>query len=159
MHQTPKYAQPEIERRWLVVAALLPDLSLVPRRDIEDRYVHGGRLRLRTIHTPGETAIFKLGKKYPRRALEPENVVSVYLSTEEHALLAQLPSSVARKSRYAVGGGSLDVYHYPSDLPAIFEVEFPSKEAALQFVPPPFVAEEVTFNASYTGFALAQRAP
>jgi hypothetical protein len=57
------------------------------RRDIVDRYIEGGRLRLRAVRAEGVAAVFKLGKKYLRVGGEPERVVSIYLSEEEYLLL------------------------------------------------------------------------
>ena len=153
-----KYSSPEIERRWLVREDRLPPLSGARRREIEDRYIHGGRLRLRTVRAKGVDPIFKLGKKYPRLGTDPEHVVSVYLSEEEHETLRGLPGAIARKARYSIEGGSLDVYEYPCPRPTIFEVEFESQAEAAAYLPPDFVAEEITFNVRYTGYTLAQEA-
>jgi CYTH domain-containing protein len=153
-----KYTLPEIERRWLVHEDRLPSLPGVRRREIEDKYIQGGRLRLRAVRAEGTGPVFKLGKKYPRVGIEPEHVVSVYLSEAEHEMLRGLPGAIARKARYSIEGGSLDVYEHPHSRPTIFEVEFKSEPEAAAYVPPDFVGEEVTFNARYTGYALAQEA-
>lgn len=153
-----KYSSPEIERRWLVHEDRLPPLSAARRREIEDRYIHGGRLRLRAVRAEGVDPIFKLGKKYPRVGTDPEDVVSVYLSEQEHEVLQGLPGAIARKARYSIEGGSLDVYECPCPRPTIFEVEFECQAEAAAYLPPDFVAEEVTFDARYTGHALAQEA-
>ncbi len=100
-----KYSSPEIERRWLVQEDRLPALPGARRREIEDRYIHGGRLRLRTVRAEGVDPIFKLGKKYPRAGTDPEHVVSIYLSEEEHetlrGLLEQSPERLAIPSKVA----------------------------------------------------------
>jgi CYTH domain-containing protein len=152
----PKYSLPEIERRWLVHEDRLPSLVAVKVRSIDDKYLHGGRLRLRAVRAEGAEPIFKLGKKYPRVAQLPENVVSVYLSEAEYRLLHELPGSIAQKLRYSVENGSLDIYELPHSRPTLFEVEFSSEAEAAAYTPPHFVAEEVTFNADYTGYALAR---
>lgn len=151
-----KYSLPEIERRWLVPADRLPDLSAAHRREIEDKYIQGGRLRLRAVTAENSETVFKLGKKYPRVGVEAEQVVSVYLTKEEYEALHKLPGAMARKTRYAWEGGALDVYEHPAARPSIFEVEFQSATEAAAYAPPRFVGEEVTFNAGYTGHALAQ---
>ena len=153
-----KYSSPEIERRWLVHEDRLPPLLVARRREIEDKYIHGGRLRLRAVRAEDVDPIFKLGKKYPRVGTDPEYVVSVYLSEEEHETLQGLPGAIARKARYSIEGGSLDVYERPRQRPTIFEVEFKCQAEAAAYLPPSFVAEEVTFKARYTGYALAQEA-
>jgi len=153
-----KYSLPELERRWLVREGAMPALASAPRRIIEDKYIRGGRLRLRAVFADGAEPIYKLGKKYGREGSSPEEVVSVYLSEQEHESLLVLPGAYLRKARYSVQGGALDVLEHPCPGFTIFEVEFPSQSAASAYVPPPFVGEEVTFNASYSGYALAQRA-
>lgn len=154
----PKYSQPEIERRWLVEPARIPSLAEVPRREIEDKYLDGGRLRLRVVRAAGAETKFKLGKKYGFVSNEAENVVSIYLEEAEYNSLSLLSGAVTRKSRYAIAGGSLDVYEHPALSHAFFEVEFESAVAAASFCPPAFVGEEVTRNAQYSGFSLANRA-
>ena len=154
-NEIPKYSLPEIERRWLVDVDLLPTLTGIPFRQIEDKYLHQGRLRLRKVETPGSETVFKLGKKYPSPSGSPENVVSVYLSAAEFDALNALPGRIARKRRRSVLGGALDLYEHPSGCVTIFEVEFPTITACRTYRPPPFATEEVTGNARYTGFALA----
>lgn len=153
-----KYSLPEIERRWLVPVEQLPSLSTARRREIQDKYIHGGRLRLRAVREENRSAIFKLGKKYSRVGAEPEHVVSVYLSSEEYEVLQELPGAVAEKSRYSIEGGALDIYEHPHASPSVFEMEFASEAEAAAYSPPAFVGEEITFNAKYTGYALAQKA-
>jgi CYTH domain-containing protein len=153
--QPPKYALPEIERRWLVDRSALPSLDACARRRIEDKYLHGGRLRLRKIIPPVAEPIYKLGKKYPSPAGMREHVVNVYLSAEEFDLLFALPGRVARKTRYTVERGSVDVYEHPASSPTIFEAEFASEEDAASYRPPSFAGEEITGDARYSGFALA----
>ena len=155
---SPKYSLPEIERRWLVHVEHLPSLSTVRRREIEDKYIHGGRLRLRAVREQNGNAIFKLGKKYSRTGAGPEHVVSVYLSEEEYGVLQELPGAVAKKSRYSFEGGALDIYEHTHASPCVFEMEFTSHAEATAYSPPAFVADEITFDARYTGYALAQEA-
>jgi len=153
-----KYSLPEFERRWLVREGAMPAFASAPRRIIEDKYIRGGRLRLRAVFSHGAEPIYKLGKKYGREGSNPEQVVSVYLTEQEYESLLTLPGASLRKARYSVEGGSLDVLEHPRPGFTIFEVEFPSQSAASAYAAPPFVGEEVTFNARYSGYALAQRA-
>ena len=152
----PKYSLPEIERRWLVRAEAIPTLASVPRRIIEDRYIRGGRLRLRAMFANDAEPIYKLGKKYGREGSDPEQVVNIYLTEQEHQSLLALPGATLRKARYSVESGSLDVLDYPSPGLAIFEIEFPDQGAASAYIPPAFVEEEITYNTRYSGYALAQ---
>lgn len=153
-----KYSLPEIERRWLVREELMPTLESVPHRTIEDKYLHSSRLRLRAVFAHGAEPVYKLGKKYGREGNDPEQVVSIYLSEQEYTHLLALPGATLRKARYSMHGGSLDVLQHPRLGMAIFEVEFPNQSAASAYAPPTFAGEEVTFNASFSGYALAQRA-
>ena len=135
----------------------LPSFAGVWRREIEDKYIDGGRLRLRLIREQGVETKIKLGKKYGFVGMEPENVVSIYLDEPEYNTLSLLPGVISRKSRYTLAGGSIDVYEYAALSHAIFEVEFNSEEEAVSFIPPVFVGEEITRKSNYTGYSLASR--
>jgi CYTH domain-containing protein len=151
----PKYAALEIERRWLVDLAAVGDLSNVPYRDIEDRYLADSRLRLRRIAHPDGAVVYKLGKKYGRRAAGAEPVTNIYLTRIEHEWLSVLPGAVTLKRRYRVAGGALDIHRRPREGLAIFEMEFGDEPAARDYQPPPFVAREITGEPAFTGAALA----
>jgi|SRR5579862_1269016 len=164
----PKYATLEIERRWLVNSSAMELLRAAPSRHIEDRYLVQTRLRLRKVLETGKAPVFKLGKKYGEADGETDEntdektgelsryVVSTYLTEAEFDTLSALPAYVARKVRYAVEGGALDVYETPSAGLTIFEVEFSSEAKAREYVPPSFVSQEVTGVSGYTGYALAK---
>jgi CYTH domain-containing protein len=154
----PKYTAEEIERRWLVELLEIGSLADVSVRQIEDRYLQGTALRLRKIVEPSGAATYKLGKKYGKSTRLSEPVVSIYLGELEHDVFSKLPGAVASKARYALLGGSLDVYRSPRPGFAVFEVEFATEEEASAYVPPGFTREEITGNESYSGFALS-RAP
>jgi CYTH domain-containing protein len=150
-----KYAQLEIERRWLVPSAVDALTAGAPFSDIEDRYVLGTRLRLRKVHTPDGSAQWKFCKKYPKPAAGAfEVITNLYLTEPEFETLATLPCAVARKRRYRVAGGSLDVYTHPKTL-AVFEVEFDTEASAASFVPPRFVGKEITGVDGFSGATLA----
>lgn len=151
-----KYAKPEIERRWLVELGNLPPLTGLRVRKLEDKYLSCGRLRLRKVSEETCAPVFKLGKKTAGEDREPEQVVSIYLTEKEYHALQTLPGRVAIKHRYSVGGGSLDLYQNPSDLPAIFEVEFATPQLSAEYVAPKFAGKEVTFDPAFSGFAFAQ---
>jgi CYTH domain-containing protein len=82
-------------------------------------------------------------------------VVSVYLSEHEASALCVLAGRLARKQRYALPLGALDLYVLPKHPFAVFEVESTTTSESAAFVPPSFVGEEFTGNAAYSGFALA----
>lgn len=144
----PKYSLLEIERRWRVDLSVLEDLSLGNPIEIEDLYIEGTRLRLRRM---GGT--YKLCKKYG--ATEPgiEPITNIYLTDTEYQTFKALPGHRVKKQRYRIAGGSLDVY----ESLAIFEIEFASAEEAAAYLPPAFVAEEVTGQEEFSGASLAAR--
>lgn len=152
----PKYTLPEIERRWLVQPGDMPVLVGLARREIEDLYLSGGRLRLRAVHAAGTDTVFKLGKKYGRVGAAAEAVANLYLTEPEYRALQALAGAVVRKTRYGIAGGALDVYQQTRFPLAIFEVEFTSPQAAAAFTPPGFAGTEVTLDARYSGHAIAQ---
>lgn len=153
----PKYALLEVERRWLVLASSLPSLEGLPHRVIEDHYLPGGQLRLRLVNETGRPPIFKLGKKYGPVTGVSRPVVSLYLTEREAITLRQVCARSARKRRYSLQSGALDVYVQPEHPFAIFEVEFPNVQLAAAYCPPAFVAREVTNDEDYNGFALAAK--
>jgi CYTH domain-containing protein len=150
-----KYSRPEVERRWLIPDGLPAAATHASFRLIEDRYLKGTTLRLRAVREQGTEPIYKLGKKYHSGTEGWQDVVSVYLTEDEFAVVASLPALIARKRRFAIAGGSVDEYIEPRPGFLIFEAEFGSTEDARKFVPPEFVGLEVTGKGEYSGFALA----
>lgn len=154
----PKYAIPEIERRWLADLDAVGPLEGRAHWVIEDLYLEGTRLRLRAMIDPEGLTVFKLCKKYGRSGPCSEPITNLYLDAGEHALLRALPGVRSRKRRYRVSGGSLDVYERPHAGLAIFEREFPDEEAAGAYEPPRFARREVTGEPGYAGAILAEPA-
>lgn len=152
---SPKYANAEIERRWLVDLQAVGPLEAVAFRDIEDLYLPGTGLRLRKMEQPSGKAVYKFCKKYGKASALSEPITNLYLSEAEYGLLAQISGHLLRKRRYAVAGGALDLYGQGEF--AVFEVEFKSEAEAVQYIPPSFVREEVTDNAFFSGAQLASR--
>ncbi len=150
-----KYARLEIERRWIVIGGIADLIASATVLDLEDRYISGTQLRLRAVSSADAPPRWKLCKKYPRRDGDPfEFITNVYLTEAEFRLLSALPGVVARKRRYRLAVGSLDVYSFPQTS-AVFEVEFDTVAQAASFVPPSFVGQEITGRASSSGAALA----
>jgi CYTH domain-containing protein len=156
MDPFPKYSMPEVERRWLVDAAKIGGLSKETYRLIEDVYIKNSHLRLRKMTAPDGTTLFKLGKKYGKFSHLSEPMTTLYLDAEEYKCLSALDGQFAVKKRYALAGGSLDVYEKPNSGLMIFELEFANEETARRYHPPEFVLAEITGNEQYTGFKLAQ---
>lgn len=153
----PKYSLAEIERRWLVSADFLGSLENLPYRVVEDIYIANTRLRLRKMRSASGEPVYKLCKKYGRGASLANPMTNIYLSEEEYQALSVLTGSHVSKRRYAVAGGSIDVYA-GAHVIAIFEMEFDSESDATYYVPPDFTGDEVTDLAQYSGAALASRA-
>jgi CYTH domain-containing protein len=106
MHER-RYAIVEDEQRFVLAA--VPGDAVDPRT-IEDRYVLGTRLRLRSVRTAGGEQR-KLGHKVPFPD-RPSAVwhTSLYLDEAEFALLAALPAATLAKRRYTVAPGSVDEF-------------------------------------------------
>jgi CYTH domain-containing protein len=148
-----KYSAIERERRWLC-RGLPPGLSDQGSR-IEDLYIDGTRMRLRAMRTlGGSTAAYKLTKKVD---LSPERrrITTIYLSEDEHALLATLPGARLAKVRRRAGAVSVDVFEGPLAGLVLAEAEFASDEAMAAFPHPDFAEREVTADDRYTGARLA----
>lgn len=153
----PKYALPEIERRWLAdfdaAGALEGDACV-----IDDIYISGTHLRLRRMAGPDGTVTLKLCKKYGKTSQVSEPITNVYLSRDEYAVLAQLRGRAVRKRRWRVAGGALDVYASADGSAGgvtIFEKEFGSEDEARAYSPPAFARQEITNAPSFSGAALA----
>jgi CYTH domain-containing protein len=152
----PKYAQLENERRFLVDAARLPDLAGLAFRRIEDRYVIGTRLRLRSMtdSVSGVRAL-KFCKKYEGDDPVSGPVTNLYLSEAEHAVLAALPARVVAKRRYRLDhegrGFGVDVFEGELSGLVLCEAEAETRAAVLALVFPPWAGREVTADRFFTG--------
>lgn len=154
MNQLPKYAEWEIERRWLVELGDIGSLDGLPCREIDDLYLDATRLRLRRVVGPAGECVWKLCKKYGKISPLAEPITNLYLSETEYQALAQLPGRRVSKRRYSLDGGALDLYAGPRPW-ALFEHEFASEAEASRYVPPAYARREVTGDPAYDGSALA----
>lgn len=157
--QLPKYAALEIERRFLVTDR--PDLAGARMRVIEDTYLDGTRMRLRAItHADGQRAEFKLCKKYPSDDALSGPITNLYLSADEHAVLAALPGRKLRKRRYSMPWAewtfSIDVFEGALSGLILSEVEAETVDDAERVNLPDWVGREVTADPFFTGGALSQ---
>lgn len=153
----PKYARLEIERRFLVDRARAPDLRPLPFSLIEDLYIDGGRLRLRTL-TDSRTGArtFKLGKKYAGGDPMAAPITNLYLTQAEHATFAGLPGAPLSKVRHRLEHArttfsSVDVFLGELQGLVLCESEAATREAALALKVPPWAAREVTDDPFFTG--------
>jgi CYTH domain-containing protein len=155
MHELPKYAIIEIERRWLFDLARCPPFDEEAGARITDRYISQSFLRLRQIEYPSGEISYKLCKKYKRIGPFAQPIVNIYLSVEEFELLNQLPGRVIVKRRHYYADGAVDIYRVGEGELALFEVEFRDLSAATAYTPPEFVIKEVTHDTRYSGASLA----
>lgn len=153
----PKYAHWVAERRFLVDANNMPPVNDLEARRIDDLYIEGGRLRLRSIHTlaTGEME-YKLAKKYT-----PDNplvgpMTNLYLNAGEYAVVARLPGQRVVKRRHRLGGFVVDVFEGALTGLVLAECEASNRMAAMAVEIPDWCVREVTTEAEYTGWRLAQ---
>lgn len=151
----PKYALDEIERRWSVDPVAFGPLHGLAVVEITDRYLDDTRLRLRRMDDGKGGVVFKLCRKYGKTSPLSEPITNLYLTEAEYRLLSRLDGREVRKRRYATHGGSIDIYG-GDPVVAIYEREFATEAEAVAFVPPDFVGEEVTGDASRDGAAMAR---
>lgn len=157
------YARLEAERRWLVT-----EPSARPAADarrIEDRYLDGTRLRLRSVTAPDGTVVRKLGHKTTPDPGHPSTVwhTSLYLDEGEAAVLGALPGRVLVKDRYVLSDDAgrqwaLDVFRGALAGLVLVEVELAETAGPQQAVdlrPPVPTRREVSDDVRYTGGALA----
>ncbi|MFC3078953.1 hypothetical protein ACFODL_12715 [Phenylobacterium terrae] len=162
--QLPKYAVLENERRFLVRPQAVEALAISRRRLIEDRYLSGGRMRLRAITDEASGAReFKLCKKYGSADAVSEPIVNIYLSEAEHAAFAILPGAYVVKRRCSVDHAgrafSLDLFLGRLEGLAICEAEAATREDVLALAFPPWAAVEITAEPFFAGGNLAVAAP
>jgi CYTH domain-containing protein len=143
-----KYARFEVERRFLVRTP--PPLPADGWR-IVDRYLDGTRLRLRSMaRLDGSETVRKLGQKLPTGDPQRVALTNIYLSEAEYEVLAALPATELRKTRYRVDPFVVDVFagrHAGLVLAEVDEIAGPL---------PPWIEREVTREERYTGGALAR---
>ena len=156
----PKYSLLEIEKRMLVDPSLLPDLSGLESRLIEDRYFEFGRMRLRKISQAHSSVIvYKLCKKYGKINRLEEPITNLYLSEAEYAALLSLPGNdlVKRRYRYEFQGEIFSIDKHAGALAGLYLLEKESEtgDVLRSICFPPFAVIEVTEDVRYNGDSLA----
>lgn len=156
-----KYAQPEIERRFLL-ANKPTKLESYPYKLIEDVYVHQTHLRLRRIQQ-NQRIQYKLTKKLPiyTEAVPTQWISTIYLSQTEFELFRKLPGDFLRKKRYYIPLNSqyemaVDEIMIEQEMLWIAEVEF-SPDESREVMLPFEGAREITLEQEYLGSELAKR--
>ncbi len=154
----PKYARLENERRFWVRDP--PDLAGAPVRLIEDLYLDDSRLRLRAItHRDGAAPELKLCKKYGSDDPVSGPITNIYLSADEHRILAALSGKRLVKRRHTVTHDarafSVDVFEGALVGLVLCEAEAESAEAVRSLVFPPWARRDVTEDPFFSGGNLA----
>lgn len=151
------YARVEWERRFL--ARALPAGEVTREVAIVDRYLHGTRVRLRTM-TSRDSVVYKLTQKIPAESgAGPGMITTMYLDDREHARFAELAASVIEKTRYSIPPFGIDVFAAPLAGLVLAEAEFDDGDEMRRLAIPPWAIAEVTDDLRFTGGALAARTP
>lgn len=158
-HRSPgasRYAQPELERRWLVTEAVPAAGSSA---QIEDRYIDGTSLRLRRVTSEGET-IWKLTQKVRSDPADPATVAltNIYLTREEYDLLGALPASPLTKTRTVceVDGARYVVDVFGGNLKGLRLAELEVEDLTAALALPAWLGAEVTHDDRYSGGRLSR---
>ena len=152
----PKYALVENERRFVVAPARSPRLDAATAVLLDDLYIDGGRLRLRSNAAPDGSLILKLAKKYAGATPVSRPMTNLYLDADEFGVLARLPGCRVRKRRRRIPSGFVvDVFEGP--LTGLILTEIEADSATVEAVATPdWVAAEVTADPHYDGGSLSR---
>lgn len=154
----PKYAQMEIERRWLVDPDAVGRLEVEDPIAICDRYILGTRIRLRRMQR-GADAIFKLTRKYECEDPIARPIVTAYIDASEHEVLAGLPALTLQKTRYKLRyeGHDFSIDRFEGALQGLWlgEIELADADTLRRLDNPDWSLRDVTYETSYQGAALA----
>jgi CYTH domain-containing protein len=158
--RSPNYANAERERRWLVDAGKVPDLSEMSHIIMDDRYIIGTRLRLRRMtHSSTGEKSYKLTKKYESDDPLARWIVTAYLTEAEYAVFAQLPAATLVKHRHHVAEDgrifNLDIFQDANAGLEMTEIECETDEELRALTPPFWASAEVTEDERYQGGTLA----
>ncbi|HEV3332984.1 MAG TPA: hypothetical protein VG096_18480 [Bryobacteraceae bacterium] len=162
MAEAPKYARLENERRFLVDPDSGWQRNVKPySKSLQDRYLDGGRLRLRRSQDSDTGRVaFKLTKKYESESSFSQPIVSVQLWLAEYEALASLPGRNLTKTRhydeYEGCVFSIDVFQGGLAGLILCEPEAETPQALQEIRFPPYALWEVTEEAFFTGGSLCR---
>jgi CYTH domain-containing protein len=158
-----KYAQFELERRWLL--RTLPD-ELQNSQNyqlIEDRYISGTPLRLRRMtDAAGKVTARKLTQKYQAadQTAYATTITNFYLDKASYTLLETLPARILAKKRFPLRDGrfqfSIDQFSGPLTGLVLAEIEQADMPQLMAVPHPAFALREITEDRRFTGGALVQ---
>jgi len=164
MSSLSRYAHLERERRCLLPPAQAGEQVEVPSTrilEIEDRYLRGTRLRLRTVREEGLVPVRKLGQKVRPDQDHPSTVehTTMYLDEAESSALTALPGDALIKTRTLKPWQGLtvavDVFAGPLTGLVLAEVDLGDTGLLPSSGPPLTWLAEVTDDERFTGGHLA----
>jgi CYTH domain-containing protein len=155
-----KYAVVERERRFLTGPVDLSGAMRVLR--IEDRYLDGTRLRLRTTYELGQEPVRKLGQKI-RPSPDDSGMLAhttMYLDEAEYSLLSTMAGATLTKTRHLmpVSDGlhaAVDVFDGRLSGLTMAEIDL-GPSGSLSEPLPAWLGVEVTGHDRFSGHALAR---
>ncbi len=163
MSPRSRYAHLERERRFLLSSAQAdPGVPAARVLAIEDRYVHGTRLRLRTVREAGRAPVHKFGQKVRPDHDQPSTVehTTLYLDDAEATALLVLPAYALAKTRTLRPWQTLmvavDVFAGPLTGLVLAEVDLGEAGLLPGAGPPLAWLAEVTDDERFTGGHLAR---
>ena len=142
----------EIERKFLVKE--IPDLNSVKYDEIRQGYFSIAPEK--RVRQKGNA--YYLTEKGEGDMIREEKETEIDKKTAEE-LFALSKTYIIEKTRYYIPYGEytieLDVYEGRHEGLVVAEVEFPSEQAALDFVPPQWFGQDITYDKSYKNMMLA----
>ena len=146
----------EIERKFLI-AKLPENLEGYPSRTLEQAYLCTEPVV--RVRRSGDTYTLT----YKSKGLMSREEYNLPLTAESYEHLKQkADGNIIRKQRYRIpleDGliAELDLFAPPFETLTLAEVEFSSEQQALDFVPPEWFGEEVTWSTEYHNSTLSRR--
>jgi len=154
----------EMHRAFLIEGLAEPLTRASAHIQIFDNYIHGTRLRIRSVRQP-ETAAWTriLQQRFPANEddLSALKFAEIYLNDAEHAHFEIFEGTEIRKNRYfhEFDGRTFafDVYLGKLWGLNIARVEFESVDELDRFEPPPFAVVEITNDPFFLGEILVTK--
>lgn len=144
----------EIERKF-TVKSLPKDLESYPFHTIEQAYLNTNPV----IRVRKQDADYYL--TYKGKGLLAREEYNLPLDEQSYShLLSKADGNVISKKRYLIPYApytiELDIFNPPFASLVIAEVEFPTEEAAAEFIVPDWFDEDVTYDTGYHNSTLSQ---
>ena len=154
----------EMHRAFLIEGLPVPLSRASAHIQIFDNYIHGTRLRIRSVRDP-ETAVWTriLQQRFPVNEddLSELKFAEIYLNDAEHAHFEIFEGTEIRKNRYFHEFDertfAFDVYLGPLWGLNVARIEFEAADELDQFEPPPFAVVEITNDPFFLGEILVTK--